>query len=77
MTQADQRLGFLQRNLHGSPFRYRATAYQALLKSQLEYCCTIWDPTLKGGVGWIERVQRQAAHWARGEYLYNGIYSER
>ena len=36
--------------------------------SQLEYCCTIWDLTLKGETKRIERVQRQAAHWARAEY---------
>ena len=68
VTQAHQRLGFLRRNLQGSPFRYRGTAYQALVRSQLEYCCTIWDPTLKGETKRIERVQRQAAHWAMGEY---------
>ena len=60
VSQAHQRLGFQRRNLRGSPFRYRGTAYQSLVRSQLEYCCTIWDPTLKGEIERIERVQRQA-----------------
>ena len=65
VTQAHRRLGFLQHNLWGSPFRYRGTAYQAPVRSQLEYCCTLWDPTLKGKIEW---VQWQTARWARGEY---------
>ena len=68
VSQAHQRLSFLQRNLRESPFRYRGTAYQSLVRSQLEYCCTIWDPTLKGEIEQIERVQRQAARWAKGAY---------
>ena len=68
VTQSHQCLGFLQCNLHGSPFRYRCTACQALIRSQVEYCCIIWDPTLKGKTKRIEQVQRQAARWGRGEY---------
>ena len=67
-SQAHQRLGFLRRNLRVSPFGYRGTAYQSLVRSQLEYCCTMWDPTLKGEIERIERVQRQAARWAKGAY---------
>ena len=38
----------MQHNLRGSPFRCRGTAYQALVRLQLEYCYTIWDPSRKG-----------------------------
>ena len=53
VTQAHQRLGFLRRNLRGSPFRHRGTVYQALVRSQLEYCCitvclSVWIDLYKG-----------------------------
>ena len=68
VSQAHQRLSFLRRNLRGSPFRYRGTAYESLVRSQLEYCCTIWDPTPKGEIERIKRVQRHAVRWAKGAY---------
>ena len=46
-SEAHQRLGFMWRNLRGSPHKCRKTAYISLVRSQLEYCCTIWDPTLQ------------------------------
>ena len=66
--KAHQRLWFIRRNLRGSPFKYREIAYQSLVRSQLEYCATIWDPTLKCDITKLEQIQRKAARWARGEY---------
>ena len=34
----------------------------------MEYCTSIWDPTLKKDVDCLERVQRKAARWACGKY---------
>ena len=58
VTKAHQRLGFIRRNLRGSPYAYRAIAYKSLVRSQLEYCCTIWDTDIKSEINSIERVQR-------------------
>ena len=66
--KAHQCLGFIHRNLRGSPFKYREIAYQSLVRSQLEYCSTIWDPTLKCDQTKHEQIQRKAARWARGKY---------
>ena len=66
--KAHQRLGFIRRNLRGSPFKYREIAYRSLVRSQLEYCATIWDPTLKCDITKLEQIQRKAARRARGEY---------
>ena len=37
-------------------------------RSQLEYCSSIWDPILNKDSDSIEKVQRKAARWARGQY---------
>ena len=68
MSKAHQRLGFIRRNLRGSPYAYRAIAYKSLVRSQLEYCCTIWDTDKKSDINNIERVQRKSARWAKGVY---------
>ena len=67
-SEAHQRLGFVRRNLCGSPHKCCETAYISLVRSQLEYCCTIWDPTLQKHQSALERIQRQAAWWTRSQY---------
>ena len=64
-SEAHKRLGFVRRNLRGSPHKCRETAYISLVRSQLKYCCTIWDPTLQKHQSALERIQRQAARWTR------------
>ena len=66
--KAHQRLGFIRCNLRGSPFKYREIACQSLVHSQLKYCATVWDPTLKCDITKLEQIQQKAARWARGEY---------
>ena len=65
-SKAHQRLEFLKRNLRGSPFKCRALAYTSLVRSQVDYCASIWDPTLKRDINELERVQRKAARWVKG-----------
>ena len=67
-SKAHQRLGFVRRNLRGAPYKHRAAAYTSLVRSHLEYCGVIWDPTTKREIDKLERVQRQSARWARGQY---------
>ena len=61
-------LGFIRRNLRGSPYKCRETAFIAQTKSQLEYCSSIWDPILNKDSDSIEKVQRKAASWGHGQY---------
>ena len=68
VTKAHQRLGFIRRNLRGSPYAYRSMAYKSLVRSQLEYCSTIWDTSKKEDILNLERVQRKSARWAKGKY---------
>ena len=65
--KAHQRLGFAWRNLRGAPFKYRELAYTSLVRPLMEYCDTIWDPTVKDYSEKLERVQRKAARWAKGQ----------
>ena len=64
--KAHQRLTWVRRNGLGAPYKYKA--YQCLVRSQLEYCATVWDPTLKKDLNSLEQVQRKAVRWACGEY---------
>ena len=66
VSKASQKLGFLRRNMRGSPYKLRALAYVILVRSSLEYCGSVWDPTLKGEAEKLKRVQKRGAHWARG-----------
>ena len=68
ISRANQRLGFLRRNLRGSPYRLRETAYVTLVRSSLEYCGAIWDPSGKEEIDSLEVIQRRAARWARGAH---------
>jgi hypothetical protein len=68
MSKANQRLGFLRRNLKGSPYRLREMAYLSLVQCSLEYCGSIWDLSDKQEVDMVEVVQRRAARWACGAY---------
>ena len=57
-TKAHQKLGFLRRNLKGSPLDCKKLAYVALVHSALEYAS--WDPYLQKDVDSLERVQQKA-----------------
>ena len=69
--RSNKTLGFLKRNLRVKSPSLKAKAYTPILRPQLEYCCSIWDPR-KGiennGSRNIEMIQRRAARWALGIY---------
>ena len=63
VSKANKKLGFLKRNLKGSPSALKRTAYLSLLRSGLEYGATIRNPHLDTQKKAIERVQNQAIRW--------------
>ena len=61
-------LGFIRRNLHNAPSKAKELAYEALVRSTLEYGATIWDPSTKQATQKIEMVQRRAARFVTNKY---------
>ena len=65
-NKCNRKLGFLKRNLRGSPTRLKETAYLSLVRSSAEYGGAIWDPHTLTSIDKLERVQRRAARWVCG-----------
>jgi hypothetical protein len=61
-------LGFLKRNLRNTSRETKTNAYISLVRSNLEYCCTIWNPYHKNLIHKVEMVQRRAARFTTNRY---------
>ena len=60
---ANRTLGFVRRNIKTRMSKVRETAYNTLVRPQLEYASAVWDPHNKNRISQIEQVQRRAARW--------------
>ncbi len=67
-SKANKVLGILRRNLKHCPTNLKETAYLTMVRSILEYACAVWDPHLQKDINLIERVQRKAARFVKGDY---------
>jgi len=67
-NKANRTQGMLRRNLKISSPNIKQMAYQGLVRPQLEYCSTVWDPHNKKYIQSLEMVQRRAARWVLGRY---------
>ena len=76
VAKAHQKLGFICRNLRGSPQDCRRRAYIAPMWSSLEYASIIWDPTLKKDAEVLERVQCKAARGVTSTYATQASVSK-
>ena len=54
---ANRTLGFIRRNIRTKLPKVRETAYNTLVRPQLEYTSPIWDPSSKRKVLQIEKIQ--------------------
>ena len=63
VKKANQKLGFLHRNLRCNPVSSKCLVYTSLVRSGLEYAAPIWDPTTDKDSWKIESIQRSAARW--------------
>ena len=71
-SNANRSLGFITCNIKTkSPPKkkqIREAAYQSLVRPQLEYASSAWDPNTKENKGKLEIVQRRAARWTLNDY---------
>ena len=58
-SKANQKLGFIRRNLKGTPRELKRLAYVAFVRSGMEYASVIWDPHFTKDSDAPERVQRR------------------
>ena len=60
-TKANMTLGYIRRNIRTKHKGIHQTAYQTLVRPQLEYASPVWSPHTDNNVSKIEAVQRRAA----------------
>ena len=70
---ANQKLGYIRRNLRGAPRRCKSIAFNTLVRSGMEYACSIWDPYLKKDITALESTQRKAARWVKSRFSRKGV----
>jgi hypothetical protein len=56
--------------LKNAPQEVKDTAYKTLVRPQVEYCGTIWDPYTSDLTHKVEMVQRRAARFVLRRYHY-------
>ncbi len=69
-NKANSTLAFLRRNLKSCPEPLRVTAYQAMVRSVLEYSAAVWDPHYQKDIHSLEKIQRRGARFAKQNYDY-------
>ena len=67
-AKAKQTLGVIRRNLWSCPRKVKSLAYTSLVRPNLEYAATVWDPYTKKDKDKLERVQNQAARFCMNNY---------
>ena len=66
--KANQTTAFLRRNLSSCPKDVKAKCYKSIVRPQLEYASTVWDPVTKSNIAKVEPVQRNAAMFCFNDY---------
>lgn len=67
-VSAFHKLCFLKRKLKNATTSVRLLAYNACVRSKLEYASALWDPHVKKDILKLERVQRKAVRFIFGKY---------
>ena len=64
--KSNSKLGFLRRNLRSCSEETKANAYFSMVRSKLEYCCTIWSPHNTDQIR--NMLQRRAARYITNRF---------
>ena len=72
-TKANRTFGFLRHNLSACPQDVKESAYKRLVRPVLEYGSTVWDPSGIPLQEELEKVQKRAARFVTGNYIYETV----
>jgi len=53
-------LGIIKRNFRHLTIPTFVLLYKTMVRSHLDYCCSVWAPYKKGGIEALEKVQERA-----------------
>ena len=67
-SKASRTLGFVRRNLRIGVPKIKEKAYFTLIRPQLEYASSVWDPHHHTDIYELERIQRRAARYVTGNW---------
>ena len=74
--KANRTLGFLRRNLRVSSRKIKSQAYFGLVRPQLEYAATVWDPHTQCNINRLEQIQRRAARYVTSRHRNTSSVSD-
>lgn len=75
-SKARRTFGFVRRNLSRCDQSVRDMAFKTLIRPQLEYAATVWDPYQSNHINKLEKIQRQAARFVTGDYRRTSSVTE-
>ena len=67
-SKANKIIGFLRRNLPIQNTETKTLAYKSMVRSNLEYCASVWSPHTEKTKSKLEQVQRRAARYVTNRY---------
>ena len=67
-NKANRTLGFVRRNLGKCSEDTKKSAYTTLIRPQLEYASSVWDPHYKTEIDELEKVQRRAIRFIKNNH---------
>ena len=76
VNNANRTLGYIRRNIKCQNTDVRESAYNTLVRPQLEYASAVWDPHTKERISKIEMVQRRAARWTLRNFDHQASVTE-
>ena len=69
VCKANKQLGFVKRNLRHCSTYTREREYFALVRPQVEYACSLWNPHTSLDIHKLEMIQRKSARFVKNNYI--------
>lgn len=69
-SKANRIMGLIKRTLHGCDPHIKEHAYKSLVRPQMEYATSIWDPSTAASIHILEMVQKRSARFVSGLPLF-------